>query len=198
MADASASSSSSGGQMVGGQLVEANLRNGSKRGGRLWCMEREAGVCILDCPQESASSANTLMRLIRTSHVKPKGFKVTSPPAAMGGGAGGGGGALKAVAQPPPDEAALGQRYRDAVARQQKRVAQIGRNVSDEAQHVFDNLSKTLDCRWKDKNILVNHLGVRIAPPYRAANVSGKDQKAKQRVQMMLAKFIESFKELKA
>ena len=197
MAEANTKKGASGGQMVGGQLIEANLRNGSKRVGRLWCMEREAGVCILDCPQESASSANTLMRLIRISHVKPKGFKVTSPPAAMGGGAGGGG-ALKAVALPPADEAALGQRYRDAVARQQKRVAQIGRNVSDEAQHVFDNLSKTLDCRWKDKDILVNHLGVRIREPYRPANVSGKDQKAKQRVQMMLAKFIESFKELKA
>jgi len=196
---ASSSSSGGGGKGGGGQAqlngqeVTTILKNGTKRVGRLWCMERDAGVCVLDCPKESSTTlGNTCLRLVRLSHVRAKGFKVM---AKAGGPAG--------VAKPSApgedvDAAALQQRYRDAVARQQKRVAQIGRGVSEEAQYVFDNLSKTLDCRWKDKTILVNHLGVRVKPPYQAANVSGKDGKACGRVKMMIEKFVRDFKKLKA
>ena len=176
------------GKAIGGQKVECTLRTGTTRTGRLWCMERVAGVCILDCPKESSTPANTMVRLVRISHVKEKGFKVFKERAKNAPTG------FKDVALPPVDPELLGQRYRDAVARQQKRVAQIGRGVSKEAQHVFDQLSKTLDCRWKDQTILVNHLAVKIAPPYGAANVSGRDPKAKQRVKMMVTKFLETFK----
>ena len=179
---------------VGGQEVQVSLRLGDRsRKGRLWCLERKAGVVVLDCPDESATPATTTTRLIRIKHVKDKGFKVNKPAKGQRKPSD-----FKDVALPEHDDAALDARYREAVARQQKRNNMIGRGVSKEAQHVFDKLSKTLDCRWKDKNILVNHLAVRISPPYGPENVSGKDPKAKQRVKMMVTKFMESYKALQA
>lgn len=179
------------GQEVTVKMKVSAGQNKTRRG-RLWCIERETGVLVLDCPDASSTVGNTMLRLIRVSNVAPKGFKVMEKGERDLA-------TLKSDHEPklePVDPAVLEQRYKDAVARMQKRVAQIGRGVSGEAQHIFDNLSKTLDCQWVNKTtIRVNQLGVKIAPPYRPENCRGNDKKALARVKMMVKKFIGDWKQ---
>merc|ERR1712130_402927 len=49
----------------------------------------------------------------------------------------------------------------------------IGRGVSPEAQQLFDALSKTYRCTWKDKSIAIDLLDVRIDPPYTPESCTG-------------------------
>ncbi|KAG2374330.1 hypothetical protein C9374_010900 [Naegleria lovaniensis] len=71
------------------------------------------------------------------------------------------------------------------------RRERLGSNVSSEAQAIFDNLSKTLPCKWRGKDILV--MDSVIVPPYGLDNVSGPAAERK-RVQNFLQKALEKIK----
>jgi len=83
------------------------------------------------------------------------------------------------------------QRERKAVEERKKESAKIGTGVSSHAQTLFDSLSKTLPCEWKDTSILVMH-SIRIDSPYGAANVvnlkGSGDEIAFNRVKLMVEK----------
>jgi len=49
----------------------------------------------------------------------------------------------------------------------------IGRGVSAEAQQLFDAISKTYRCTWREKSIVIDMLEVCIAPPYTPESCSG-------------------------
>lgn len=60
--------------------------------------------------------------------------------------------------------------------------------TSKEAQDIFDTLSRTFACSWKDKSIYESKLNVTINPPYAPENVVGADAKAVKHMRDLLAK----------
>jgi len=76
---------------------------------------------------------------------------------------------------------------REAVAHaeEQKRLARVGKGVTREGQDIFDALSRTMPCRWHEKQIVVLD-SVMISEPYGLAEVKGNDRKAVDRVKQVL------------
>jgi hypothetical protein len=75
-----------------------------------------------------------------------------------------------------------------AVRNAQIEADKIGEGVSEEAQCIFNALSKTLPCRWRGKNIVVLE-EVEIAEPYRAEDcksLHAGDSTVQLRVQKVL------------
>ena len=76
------------------------------------------------------------------------------------------------------------------VARITKMSANFNENVSDEAQSVFDALSRTMECAWEGDRILVRVSGVIIDPPYKPENAKlvdkDGDKRAVERMQLVL------------
>lgn len=87
-----------------------------------------------------------------------------------------------------PSQQQIEQREKRAVAERQAQARRIGKNVSSDAQRLFDALSKTVPCEWEEQAIIVMST-VRIAPPYtNVAVVSGSKAPPAQleRVRKML------------
>lgn len=67
------------------------------------------------------------------------------------------------------------------------RAANIGVDVTAEAQDIFDALARTLPCRWEGRSIVVLD-EVKISPPYaECVGVATGDPRAVERVQKVLA-----------
>ena len=54
-------------------------------------------------------------------------------------------------------------------------LARVGVGVTKEAQSIFDALSKTMPCTWKDKTIVVME-AVHVAPPYSIDSCASKSE----------------------
>ncbi|GAB2214205.1 hypothetical protein Droror1_Dr00018545 [Drosera rotundifolia] len=74
------------------------------------------------------------------------------------------------------------QAREDSAIRQAER---IGVGVTEEAQNIFDALSKTLPVRW-DKTVIVVMNEVRVSSPYLPESVSGGTAAANERVKKVL------------
>ncbi|KAL7749389.1 hypothetical protein RI367_005260 [Sorochytrium milnesiophthora] len=83
------------------------------------------------------------------------------------------------------DDETIRKRETQSLRAMQERIARIGVGVAQEAQDIFDALSKTMECRWNEQQIVVMDLVV-IDPPYKPANCKGNDQRALHRVQKVL------------
>lgn len=68
---------------------------------------------------------------------------------------------------------------------ERKRQQKLGKGVTKEAQDIFDALSRTMPCRWHEKQIVVLD-SVIISEPYGSAEVKGSDQNAVKRVKKVL------------
>ena len=66
------------------------------------------------------------------------------------------------------------QREKEALESMKKQLSRIGKDVTPEAQSLFDELSKTYDCKWNAKQIELQQLGVEISPPYTPADCKGE------------------------
>jgi len=64
-------------------------------------------------------------------------------------------------------------------------AARIGVGVSEEAQGIFNALSKTLPCVWKEDTIIILN-EVTIKPPYKLENCSGDNPVTLERVKKVL------------
>uniref|UniRef100_A0A6U2FQY4 AD domain-containing protein n=1 Tax=Hemiselmis andersenii TaxID=464988 RepID=A0A6U2FQY4_HEMAN len=67
---------------------------------------------------------------------------------------------------------------REAVDKERLRCNEtIGSGIAHEIQVLFNGLAKTMQCKWKDKDIVVDYErgdgGVRISPPYTSDKVQG-------------------------
>ncbi|KAA8902914.1 anticodon-binding domain-containing protein, partial [Sphaerosporella brunnea] len=81
--------------------------------------------------------------------------------------------------------APAGKTEAQLVAEEAKRLARIGKGVTKEGQDIFDALSRTMPCRWAEKQIVVLETVI-IAEPYGISDVKGNDQKAVKRVKQVL------------
>lgn len=77
-------------------------------------------------------------------------------------------------------------RERQAIRQWEEAMARIGEGVTAEAQAIFDALSKTLPCRWRQKEMLVMDEVV-IRPPYTEADCQSKDQRSLAHVQKVVS-----------
>ena len=59
----------------------------------------------------------------------------------------------------------------------------IGENVTEEAQEIFDALARTLPCRWKNQEIIVLD-EISIPPPY--TTPAGGDELFRERIKNVL------------
>lgn len=86
---------------------------------------------------------------------------------------------------PPIDTARCQAREAAALKQAEEDVKKIGIGVSDEAQDIFDALSKTLPCKWAEKVIVVMD-EVRIEEPYTVEACKGANEMALGRVRKVL------------
>eukprot|EP00850_Spirogloea_muscicola_P004575 SM000019S05119 [mRNA] locus=s19:1049841:1053069:+ [translate_table: standard] len=83
------------------------------------------------------------------------------------------------------DTAALRAREEAAVRQAEMEAERIGVGVTQEAQDIFDALSKTLPVRW-DKTVIVVMDEVQVSIPYHATDVAGGSTAALERVRKVL------------
>jgi len=60
----------------------------------------------------------------------------------------------------------------------------IGVGVTEDAQEIFDSLSKTMPCAWSGQLIVCYR--VKISPPYRSEDCAGPDENEVNRVRKVL------------
>lgn len=66
-------------------------------------------------------------------------------------------------------------------------VKKYGVGVTEHAQEVFDALAKTMEAEWDGEDIKLNAFNVKLTKPYDPAkNISGGDDKSRERVKMVL------------
>mmetsp|Transcript_15642 Transcript_15642/g.21624 ORF Transcript_15642/g.21624 Transcript_15642/m.21624 type:complete len:193 (+) Transcript_15642:185-763(+) len=89
------------------------------------------------------------------------------------------------AALPSLDMGRLQEREAQALKTAEEEAKKIGVGVSDEAQDLFDALSKTLPCRWAEKVIVVLD-EVRIEEPYTPESCQGGSATVLSRVRKVL------------
>jgi hypothetical protein len=75
------------------------------------------------------------------------------------------------------------RRFETAVKAAQFVADNIGENVTEEAQEIFDALARTLPCRWKNQEIIVLD-EISIPPPY--TTPAGGDELFRERIKNVL------------
>ena len=65
--------------------------------------------------------------------------------------------------------------------------ARIGKDVSPEAQKLFDQLSKTYSIHWNGKVIESKQLQLTISPPYRPEDCQGSDPTSLERIKQVVS-----------
>ncbi|KAJ7538095.1 hypothetical protein O6H91_11G033500 [Diphasiastrum complanatum] len=84
------------------------------------------------------------------------------------------------------DISSLQAREEAAVRQAEAEAERIGEGVTQEAQDIFDALSKTLPVRWEKTSIMVMN-EVCVSDPYLPENVTGGASAANERVKKVLA-----------
>ncbi|KAF5184484.1 Lsm12 [Thalictrum thalictroides] len=79
----------------------------------------------------------------------------------------------------------LHAREESAIRQAEMEAERIGVGVTNEAQNIYDALSKTLPVRW-DRTVIVVMNEVRVNSPYLPENVSGGTGPANDRVKKVL------------
>lgn len=85
---------------------------------------------------------------------------------------------------PAIDIAILEERIRKADEQSRSYKASIGVAVTQEAQEIFDSLSKTMPCSWSANQIVCYR--VRISPPYTTKDCDGPEPGELERVRKVL------------
>ena len=84
------------------------------------------------------------------------------------------------------DDARSAKRLEDAVRAAEADAERVGVGVTRQAQLLFDALSKTYPCRWRETAIAVMDTVI-IRPPYTPDACEGGNPTERERVQLVLA-----------
>ena len=87
---------------------------------------------------------------------------------------------------PAVDDARSARRLEEAVRAAEAESERVGVGVTRQAQLLFDALSKTYPCRWRETTIAVMDT-VLIRPPYTPDSCQGGNPTERERVQMVVA-----------
>ena len=91
---------------------------------------------------------------------------------------------LERVTVPSPEM--IRKREVAGLSNRTKELAKIGKDVTPEAQKLFDKLSKTFELNWNGKVIECKQLELSISPPYGVDNCKGTDPTSVQRIKQVL------------
>eukprot|EP01114_Cavostelium_apophysatum_P019033 TRINITY_DN6009_c0_g1_i1.p1 TRINITY_DN6009_c0_g1~~TRINITY_DN6009_c0_g1_i1.p1 ORF type:complete len:182 (-),score=32.18 TRINITY_DN6009_c0_g1_i1:18-563(-) len=86
---------------------------------------------------------------------------------------------------PPVNIARIKSKASTVLRNLREEAARIGVGVTEQAQDIFNALSKTLPCRWKQDSIIVMD-EVTIRPPYASSDCSGDNRATLERVKKVL------------
>jgi len=92
---------------------------------------------------------------------------------------------------PPFSKELIQKNEKEGLQRGKRDFDRIGKDVSPQAQLLFNSLDKTYRLRWESKDIRINELGIVIKSPYNPENCSGKDLAALERIKLLVAKINE-------
>ncbi|KAI8886059.1 hypothetical protein K501DRAFT_214514 [Backusella circina FSU 941] len=136
-----------------GKTIKLKLTSDEQVEGAIYTYDKITNCIALDCSQgTSATRRMGSYRIIKISYIKEI-VSVSSE--------------KKQLNEPsylPVDR--LRVREREAIDRLENKISKMGVGVTQEAQDIFNGLSKTLPCRWAKDTIVVMD-EILIVPPYR-------------------------------
>ncbi|OUM62414.1 hypothetical protein PIROE2DRAFT_44329 [Piromyces sp. E2] len=168
------------------QWIKLKLDNGEEVEGQIFTYDKISNVVVLQqkCKPENGveipgTNPKYNFRIIKISYIKeisiPSAEKETT---------------TSTTEVCPVNIDDIINREKKALKEEFQRQNRIGVGVTEEAQQIFDALSKTMPCSWNNKSIVVMD-EVTISPPYNAENckmVPGKtvQESIIERVQKVL------------
>ncbi|EEH57278.1 uncharacterized protein MICPUCDRAFT_47278 [Micromonas pusilla CCMP1545] len=155
-----------------GHVVSGVTATGEKFAGEVFTFDEGTGLAVLRAKGDIVNTHD--VRILRAEGVSDlKSTPPSDPP--------------KMEKLPVVDEARCQKREEAAVKAATISAANIGVDVTAEAQDIFDALARTLPCRWEGRSIVVLD-EVKISPPYaECVGVATGDPRAVERVQKVLA-----------
>eukprot|EP00899_Mesostigma_viride_P022248 jgi/Mesvir1/3207/Mv16356-RA.1 len=158
-----------------GCCVSIQTTLGESFEGEIFAFDEASNCVVLQGPASGPANARSL-RLLQTSFVQS--VQVISGPPPQGAG-------TAAARLPYVDRQQCRIREEAAVKLAEEAAQRVGIGVTEEAQRIFDALSKTLPVRWRKADIIVLD-EVCITSPYLPDNCSGGSASLLQRVKKVL------------
>mmetsp|Transcript_6662 Transcript_6662/g.19898 ORF Transcript_6662/g.19898 Transcript_6662/m.19898 type:complete len:175 (+) Transcript_6662:369-893(+) len=154
-----------------GASVSGTTASGDPFGGVVYSYDPRLHLCVLRAPGDIQNSHH--VHVVRT-----KGAKVMHRVDATGDAA-----RITEETLPAIDRGRQERRFEASVKAAQFVADNIGENVTEQAQEIFDALARTLPCRWNDQVIVVLD-EISIAPPY--TDPTGGDDGFRERIKNVL------------
>lgn len=137
--------------IVGYEVVVKN-KDGELLSGTVWNEDKQAGIIILSSPATSGTpSLNNVMMLKRSNILEVVTSKAPEE--------------ADNFVLPRVDMEKVHKREAKAVERMAKHLESRGVGVTERAQQLFDNMSKTMPCRWQGTAIEIFET-VTLPEPY--------------------------------
>lgn len=135
-----------------GYNVTVLTKTGESHKGTIWNEDKQAGLIMLQSPATSGTPGLHSVTMLKTSHIAD--VVSATPPDAP-----------EDTTLPKVDTEKIARREARAVERMERQIKSRGVGVTDQAQRLFDNLCKTMPCKWQSTTIEVFD-AVLITAPY--------------------------------
>mmetsp|Transcript_5327 Transcript_5327/g.18145 ORF Transcript_5327/g.18145 Transcript_5327/m.18145 type:complete len:186 (+) Transcript_5327:61-618(+) len=161
-----------------GNSVSGVSSCGDPFGGVVYAVDDTLGLAVLRAPGDIQNSHHVqIINCDANTKTDVKVLNSVSPPPNSRGEEEG------RAALPVIDKGRQERRFETAVKAAQFVADNIGENVTEEAQEIFDALARTLPCRWKNQEIIVLD-EISIPPPY--TTPAGGDELFRERIKNVL------------
>lgn len=88
---------------------------------------------------------------------------------------------------PAVDLDVIRAREAEALEKQTKALARVGKGVTPFAQELMNQLAKTYEAEWDTTSINLTVIGIKVHAPYSPDNVEGRDDRARGRIQTIVS-----------